>query len=68
MYKRQLFTDEAIKKLSSAAEGLVRRVNILAEKSLLAAYAENVHLVTVKHVNAAIQDSEFGRNAGNRCV
>lgn len=60
-----LFTDEAIKKLSSAAEGLVRRVNILAEKSLLAAYAENVHLVTVKHVNAAIQDSEFGRNAGN---
>ncbi|MGB2831602.1 MAG: AAA family ATPase [Methylotenera sp.] len=60
-----LFTDEAIKKLSSAAEGLVRRVNILAEKSLLAAYAENVHLVTVKHVNAAIQDSEFGRNADN---
>ena len=60
-----LFTDEAIKKLSSAAEGLVRRVNILAEKSLLAAYAENVQQVTVKHVNAAIQDSEFGRNAGN---
>ena len=24
-----------------------------------------MHLVTVKHVNAAIQDSEFGRNAGN---
>lgn len=55
-----LFTEDAVKKLSSAAEGLVRRVNILAEKSLLAAYAENVHQVTVKHVKAAIQDSEFG--------
>jgi type II secretory pathway predicted ATPase ExeA len=58
-----IFTDSAVKKLSSAAQGLVRRVNILAEKSLLAAYADNVHQVTIKHVNAAIQDSEFGENA-----
>jgi MSHA biogenesis protein MshM len=58
-----IFTDSAVKKLSSAAQGLVRRVNILAEKSLLAAYADNVHQVTIKHVNAAIQDSEFGANA-----
>jgi type II secretory pathway predicted ATPase ExeA len=58
-----IFTDSAVKKLSSAAQGLVRRVNILAEKSLLAAYADNVHQVTIKHVNAAIQDSEFGVNA-----
>lgn len=62
-YGPHLFTDEAIKKLSAAAQGLVRRVNILAEKSLLAAYAENVHQVSVKHVNAAIQDSEFGKSA-----
>lgn len=55
-----LFTDAAIKKLSSAAAGLVRRVNILADKALLAAFAENVYQVTPKHVKAAIQDSEFG--------
>ena len=55
-----LFTESAVKKLANATEGLVRRVNILAEKSLLAAYAENVHQVTAKHVKAAIQDSEFG--------
>lgn len=55
-----LFTDAAIKKLSSAAAGLVRRVNILADKSLLAAFAEDAHQVTPKHVKAAIQDSEFG--------
>ena len=60
-----LFTDAAIKKLSSAAEGLVRRVNILADKALLAAFAENVYQVTPKHVKAAIQDSEFGSKTTN---
>ncbi|MFW5431170.1 MAG: AAA family ATPase [Methylophilaceae bacterium] len=56
-----LFTPAAIKKLSNAAQGLVRRVNILADKSLLAAFADNVYQVTPKHVMAAISDSEFGR-------
>ncbi|MDP3087565.1 MAG: AAA family ATPase [Methylotenera sp.] len=60
-----LFSDAAIKKLSSAAKGLARRVNILADKSLLAAFADNVYQVTPKHVKAAIQDSEFGRNSTN---
>jgi MSHA biogenesis protein MshM len=55
-----LFSDSAIKKISKAAEGLVRRVNILADKALLAAFADNVYLVTPKHVRAAIADSEFG--------
>ena len=58
-----LFSEAAIKKLSSAAKGLARRVNILADKSLLAAFADNVYQVTPKHVKAAIQDSEFGRHA-----
>lgn len=60
-----LFTEAAIKRLSCSAEGLVRRVNILADKSLLAAYAENAYQVTPNHVKAAIQDSEFGRRATN---
>jgi type II secretory pathway predicted ATPase ExeA len=58
-----LFSEAAIKKLSNAAQGLVRRVNILADKALLAAFAENVFQVTPKHVTAAIQDSEFGVKA-----
>lgn len=58
-----LFSEAAIKKLSSAAEGLVRRVNILADKALLAAFADNVFQVTPKHVKAAILDSEFGAKA-----
>ncbi|HEY8119658.1 MAG TPA: AAA family ATPase [Methylophilaceae bacterium] len=55
-----LFSKQAIRKLSKAAQGLVRRVNILADKSLLSAFADNVYLVTPKHVHAAIKDSEFG--------
>ena len=55
-----LFSKAAIAKIAGSAQGLVRRVNILADKSLLAAYAENVYQVTPKHVQAAINDSEFG--------
>lgn len=55
-----LFTSSAIRKLARAAEGLVRRANILADKALLAAFSENLYQVTPKQVKAAIRDSEFG--------
>ncbi|MDP2152131.1 MAG: AAA family ATPase [Methylotenera sp.] len=58
-----LFTDASIRKLSHAAQGLVRRVNILADKALLAAFADNVYQITPKHVKAAIQDSEFAESS-----
>ena len=54
-----LFTPRAIRSLARQAHGLVRRVNILADKSLLAAFAANTYQVTPKHVRAAIRDSEF---------
>ena len=61
-----MFTTPAVKKLANAADGLVRRVNILADKALLAAFAENVYQVTPKHVQAAIKDSEFGIEAAKK--
>jgi hypothetical protein len=61
-----LFNAAAIRKLANAADGLVRRVNILADKSLLAAFAENEYQVTSKHVQAAIGDSEFGVEASKK--
>ena len=61
-----MFTASAIKKLANAADGLVRRVNILADKALLAAFADNVYQVTPKHVQAAINDSEFGMEASKK--
>ena len=61
-----LFSKNAIVKIAASAQGLVRRVNILADKSLLAAFAENEYQVTPKHVQAAIGDSEFGVEASKR--
>lgn len=55
-----LFTKSAINTIASSAQGLVRRVNILADKALLAAFAENLYQVTPKQVRVAIKDSEFG--------
>lgn len=57
-----VFTKGAIKRLAKVSEGIVRRINILADKSLLAAFADNTHAVEAKHVNAAIRDSEFSSN------
>ena len=55
-----LFSKSAIRMIAKSSEGLVRRINILADKALLAAFSENVYQVVPKHVKAAIRDSEFG--------
>jgi len=55
----KLFAPEAVRRIVKASEGLTRRVNIIADKSLLAAFADNEHGITAKHANRAIRDSEF---------
>jgi MSHA biogenesis protein MshM len=57
----QIFSPSAVKLIASASLGLTRRINILAEKSLLAAFADSVHEVTPKQVTAAIRDTEYDR-------
>lgn len=54
-----LFPPPTVRLIAAVAQGLIRRVNILADKCLLAAFAENTHQVTERHVKAAIRDSEF---------
>jgi len=66
---KQLFSSRAEKMIAKASSGLTRRVNILADKSLLAAYADspsrqppqngNESLVLPRHVKAAIKDSNY---------
>lgn len=58
----EVFNKAAIRKIEYYSKGLLRRVNILADKSLLAAYADNTHEVTAKHVKQAARDSEFLSN------
>ena len=54
-----LFSRSLIKTIAKASHGLTRRINLLADKALLAAFAENTHTVSLKHVKAAVRDSEF---------
>jgi type II secretory pathway predicted ATPase ExeA len=54
-----IFSPAAINLIGKASNGLMRRVNILADKSLLAAFVENTHNIEVRHVHAAIRDSEL---------
>jgi MSHA biogenesis protein MshM len=55
----EVFTPRAVRRIGRAADGLTRRINILADKALLAAYTENTHAITDRHVRAAVADSEF---------
>jgi MSHA biogenesis protein MshM len=70
----QLFSPNAEKMLAAASGGLTRRVNILADKALLAAYAdpsmrqeprnsagEILPMVLPRHVKTAIADSGYRR-------
>ncbi|MGH8662964.1 MAG: AAA family ATPase [Burkholderiales bacterium] len=58
-----LFSAPVVKRIAHASAGLTRRVNLIADKALLAAFAENTHTVQPKHIAAAIRDSEFARDA-----
>lgn len=60
-----VFSANAIRMIADASQGLTRRINILADKSLLAAFAANAHAVTVKEVRRAVRDSEFYRARRN---
>ncbi len=54
-----LFDPKAVAALAGASHGLMRRINILADKSLLAAFAAGSAIVDQSHVQAAIRDSEY---------
>jgi MSHA biogenesis protein MshM len=66
---RDVFTPTAISAIARASSGLTRRINVLCDKSLLAAFAANTHAVTPRQVRAAVADSDFapvpGRGSRN---
>jgi MSHA biogenesis protein MshM len=52
----RLFSAESLAVIGEASEGLSRRINIFADKTLLAAFAAGTHTVTADHARAAIAD------------
>ena len=59
-----IFSPTAIKLIASASTGLMRRANVLADKSLLAAFVEDTHSIEARHVRAAMRDSELTAKEG----
>jgi len=54
-----IFSPRALQDIDVASEGLTRRINILADKAMLAAFAANTHLVDQPQVQAAVKDVQF---------
>ena len=52
-----VFDAATYKVIADASQGLTRRVNILADKCMLAAFADNTHNVSRKHAEKAIANS-----------
>ena len=54
-----LFDAEVLRIIGDASEGLTRRINIFADKTLLAAFAAGTHTVTPDHARAAVSDTQI---------
>ncbi|MEN6628350.1 MAG: AAA family ATPase [Sulfuricella sp.] len=62
----EIFDADAIKLIDAASQGITRRINVLADKALLSAFAENTHEIQSRHMKAAIADSEFSITTPSR--
>lgn len=54
-----LFSPALIARMARLSGGLSRRINVLADKTLLAAYAGQTHTLTPAHLDAAAGDAEM---------
>jgi MSHA biogenesis protein MshM len=62
----ELVSKNLASKIERHSEGLLRRINIIADKILLSAFAEGTHDLAPKHVTAAVNDSAFAQEAPHR--
>lgn len=58
----ELIDRSTAKVIGKYSGGLLRRINIIADKVLLSAFAGSTHNITKKHVQAAVKDSGFDRS------
>lgn len=54
-----LFDKHCVRLITHASRGLTRRINILADKTLMAAFADKTRNVARKHVRAAAEDARY---------
>jgi MSHA biogenesis protein MshM len=56
-----IYTNRTASVVKKYSGGLTRRINIIADKAMLAAFSEGKHEVTPRHVKTAARDSEFAQ-------
>jgi len=61
---QDLFNIRVVKHIYKFAQGSVRRINLLADKTLLAAYAHNDTAITIKHARSAAEDCDYIERVG----
>jgi hypothetical protein len=54
-----LFSYKVARTIASYSHGLVRRINIIADKTLLFAYTQDRHTLQVKDIHQVAKDSNF---------
>ena len=64
----ELINSRLAKNVARYSKGLLRRINIIADKILLSAFAEGTHNLTRRHVVKAVNDSAFGEEAGREYI
>lgn len=55
------FPDPLATLITRASRGMLKHINIIADKAMMAAFAENLMTVTENHVKAAIHDTHLPR-------
>ncbi|MCW8853104.1 MAG: AAA family ATPase [Gammaproteobacteria bacterium] len=61
-----IFTKKIANNIEKKSKGLTRRINILADKALLAVYSEGGHGISRKHISIAAKDSEFDQSKNHK--
>ncbi len=61
--KGEIFSEGAIKALYRHSQGIPRLINLISDRALLGAYAENEHYITAAHIRKAASEVN-GRSAG----
>ena len=57
----QIFTAGAVKQIAKVSQGISRRINILCDKAMLAAFADNSQVVAASHAQQAARDARYRR-------
>ena len=61
---REIFTPGALTTIAKVSQGISRRINILCDKSMLAAFAENSDRIERSHAQQAARDARYRRMDG----